>query len=562
MTLSQFLRTLSRSLAACALTATAVAQETLVTSASRFQIPFEVEAVPGEPVPEFAVLFGSQDGGASWEKLQTVPAAQQNFQFSAPRDGVYAFAVRMMDAAGNLQTIRSGSPPELQIVVDSREPELKLELYEVAPGQVMLNWQAGDASLDLQSLVLEYTDGQDGRWKAIQTSPAATGQASMQVPAGSVVSVRGSIADTAGNRGNGSTQMVLRAPAPAPPQQQRPTTFPGGSAQPTGGMPSGPTPFHGQQPAPGFSGLHGPLMQTSGPSLGGPQLSGAPSIVTQQPLPTTPAAPATPNTGSAPPLTTSGLPDLPPLQPGPEAAATLSTATALISSPAPPMNAVYGGDAAAGDLQLVNNRIFDIVYELQDVGPSGVGSVDLFVTEDGGQQWFRYGQDTDLRSPFQVDVQGEGTFGFAVRVRNGLGFADAPPQPGEPPAIVVSVDQTPPVVEFPQPTLVANGNGIVTLKWSVSDSHPAATPVRLEYATSAAGPWTPLFDWQADAGSYQWPVRPGTPPALHFRLLARDAAGNVSSAQTQPVLIDLQRPTVSGLRIQAVSQSRPAPRGY
>ncbi len=78
----------------------------------------------------------------------------------------------------------------------------------------------------------------------------------------------------------------------------------------------------------------------------------------------------------------------------------------------------------------MNNRVFEIDYTVEDVGPSGVGAVDLFVTEDGGQQWFRYGSDSDLKSPFQVDSMGEGTFGFAVRVRNGLGISDPPPQPG------------------------------------------------------------------------------------------------------------------------------------
>ncbi len=73
------------SLAAISLsTSTAAADEPLVTRIGRFQIPFDVEAEPGQPVEGFAVLFGSQDGGQTWEQLQSVPAAQGKFTFNAP----------------------------------------------------------------------------------------------------------------------------------------------------------------------------------------------------------------------------------------------------------------------------------------------------------------------------------------------------------------------------------------------------------------------------------------------------------------------------------------------
>jgi hypothetical protein len=210
-----------------------------------------------------------------------------------------------------------------------------------------------------------------------------------------------------------------------------------------------------------------------------------------------------------------------------------------------------------GSTQVVNNRVFDIPYQIDDVGPSGVSSVDLFVTEDNGREWFRYDSDVDLQSPFQVDTRGEGTFGFAIRVRNGLGFSEPPPQPGERPSIVILVDQTPPTAELARPQVLADGQGRVRLNWQVEDQNMSSAPVRLESAISATGPWTPLFDWQVDARSYEMPILSGTPTTLHFRLLARDAAGNVTTAQTaQPVLIDQQRPKARLLRVQPASATR------
>jgi hypothetical protein len=209
------------------------------------------------------------------------------------------------------------------------------------------------------------------------------------------------------------------------------------------------------------------------------------------------------------------------------------------------------GQAAS---QLVADSVFNVAYAVEDIGPSGVSSVELFVTEDDGQQWFRYGNDTDLQSPMQVDVQGEGTFGFAIRVRNGVGFIDPPPQPGDRPEIVVTVDRTAPVVEIKMPQVHVSGTASVQLEWNVRDSQQTA--VRLEWASSATGPWVPVFDWQADRGHYEWPVSPNMPHSIHFRLLARDEAGNIGSAQTaQPVLIDLKRPKARMLGVQAVSQN-------
>ena len=112
MTLNQWMTALRRRLSVVTTAAvlaslslsteTAFADETLVTRVGRFQIPFDVEAEPGQPVEGFAVLYGSQDNGATWEQLQSVPAAQGKFTFNAPRDGRYSFAIRVADAQGNL----------------------------------------------------------------------------------------------------------------------------------------------------------------------------------------------------------------------------------------------------------------------------------------------------------------------------------------------------------------------------------------------------------------------------------------------------------------------------
>lgn len=514
--------------------------EPLVTNVGQFQIPFDVETEPGQKAEGFAVLFGSQNGGANWEQLQSVPASQDAFMFAAPRDGRYSFAIRMTDAQGNVTPPAKNTAAELNVVVDTVSPDLKVELFESAPGQILINWTCTDVSVNPDTLAIEYADGTNGRWKPVSVDALANGQAVIPVGQGSVIAVRAQISDAAGNRGEASTQLVLQGvsqapvagPMTAPPMPVAIHSTPMGPSpfsappqnRPTGSLPSGNQPTSNVPygyPAQAMNGAVAPVPQSPPPTVGYPQTT------------------ATANFGGnyAAPMS-SQVSATVPAMPG-------------LSGFHNPMNSPSGGDE-----QLVNTHVFDVDYQVEDVGPSGVSAVELFVTENGGQQWFRYGNDTDLRSPFQVDAQGEGTFGFAVRVRNGLGFADAPPQPGQAPEIVVTVDEAAPAVELAQPSVRVDGLGTVQLAWRVTDLHPAPSPVRLEYSTTPNGPWTPVFDWQADQGGFDWSIRPGTPSSLYFRLLARDAAGNIGAAQTpQPVIVDLKKPVGRLLRVQAASHS-------
>ncbi|MFN9720082.1 MAG: hypothetical protein ACK58L_15395, partial [Planctomycetota bacterium] len=124
------------------------------------------------------------------------------------------------------------------------------------------------------------------------------------------------------------------------------------------------------------------------------------------------------------------------------------------------------------------------------------------------------------------------------------------------PDMTVTVDTSAPQIEFAPPAVRVDGFATIQLQWRVGDRNPSASPVRLEYASSPTGPWTPVFVWQVDEGCLQWPVRPGVPAAVYFRLLARDSAGNVSSTATpQPVVVDMKKPVGRLLRVQTVSQS-------
>ena len=203
--------------------------------------------------------------------------------------------------------------------------------------------------------------------------------------------------------------------------------------------------------------------------------------------------------------------------------------------------------------RIVSSRRFQVGYAIDDVGPSGIGSVELFITQDQGRKWYRYGEDPDRRSPFDVEVPQDGEYGFAIRVRSGVGLTNDPPLPGEPPSIVVAVDQTPPTVELlsAHQGQGANSNR-VQLRWRIADEHIASKPVSVYYAPSKSGPWETVTGWTDDKGGFEWTVNPGAPAQFYVRVVARDVAGNTAKAEsTQPILVDLARPTARIVDVEA-----------
>ncbi|MEQ9408422.1 MAG: hypothetical protein RIK87_11875 [Fuerstiella sp.] len=636
MNIKKWIRLAGRSCALVTLLGAVAAGEPLLTNTTSFRIPFAIESLDGGVVDGAAILFAAANGGPM-EQVQRVDAAAGGFDFIAPADGRYAFAVRMTDARGELTGSSGPLSPELEVIVDTVAPAMTIRLSEAAAGKVSVSWSC-ENQVAPGSVRLEYAVGADGRWQPIPEATEPAGQVTVATQPGTSVSVRGYASDLAGNQGSGTAQLVLNtrpahttgkpalnsqstrpvstslndparttpdnnlvlgpnpfaAPATNPPAMNRPETNLPTNSQ-TGLPPSaasssppsaGPTGYTNtlqlpaQQPSTAPANSYAANNYAAN-SYAGNSYAGNSSAGTGTPLLTnhvgqnrtatpspvvsqTPAVSQTPMTSQTPIVAPS-----PAGTQAPPAGRTPSIMQPPPNTPTPVITQVPGhasatvhsgiSHPAAASVQKVNSRVFDIAYQVEDVGPSGVSAVELFVSENNGQEWFRYGKDADLKTPFQVDTRGEGTFGFAVRVYNGLGFSDPAPQPGELPAIVVTVDQTPPTVELTPPQVLIGDQSRILLNWHVADRNPSASPVRLEYSDSPAGPWTPLFDWQADHRGYELPIQIGLPDALYFRLLARDEVGNVATAQTpQAVVIDQRRPRAKLLRVEPASY----PAGY
>jgi hypothetical protein len=202
-----------------------------------------------------------------------------------------------------------------------------------------------------------------------------------------------------------------------------------------------------------------------------------------------------------------------------------------------------GPPPASPSVKVINTTVFSLNYALDDVGPSGVSSVELWLTNDG-RSWQRFGEDADKQSPFELKVNGEGTYGLTLCVKSGVGLGDRPPQAGDPPQMWIEVDTTKPVVQLLNVEASRGGEyGHVAIAWTATDKNLLATPISLLYAELPDGPWKPIATDLDNSGRYVWRVPAGTPFKFFVRVEAIDRGGNVGRADAaKPVVVDLHQP--------------------
>ena len=138
-----------------------------------------------------------------------------------------------------------------------------------------------------------------------------------------------------------------------------------------------------------------------------------------------------------------------------------------------PRTSAEPGARNPGETLLVPSPKFKLQYAIEDAGPAGAATVELWITHDGGRTWIRRGGDEDRVSPIEVDLGGEGTFGVCLVARSASGLGDQPPAPGDPAAVLGGgrLDRAP-VVQIQTPQIGTGVNaGKVAIAWKASDLH-------------------------------------------------------------------------------------------
>lgn len=492
-----------------------------------FQIPIGINDPSRRGLIKEVVLSQLDADGRTWKVLGSASPDQGGFTFRAPDDGAYYFRMSIVNA----QTGKQEHGETRCIVVDTTRPLLRIVSAERQGDDVVVRWELAEKNPDYATLKLEYlpTDAPGGLGSRVEVAAPQSGQARFHVD-GPVAAVRLSVADLAKNESGWVDAPVRGAGAPG-------TAIAGGA----GGL---------------------------------PPLSGDPPTQLPAPVADRGWSPAPPG-GTVPTALTKA--DGNEAEAGGAARPTVVAAAGSDAAPPAPPRPAHGPLPPA---QMVRKREITIDYEVTKFGPSGVKSVELYVTRDDGRTWQRGYTEENISPPLPaegrgtspvikrsltVDLRDDGLYGFYLIVKSGADRGKPPPQNGvDVPQMRVEVDTTFPKAELFGPRPHPTRRDSLVLCWSASDNKLGPTPITLQWAERPDGEWHTIGGGELPntgdlvgqvpqiTGDYVWQVPTNIPAHVYLRMLVRDQAGNESVAQTdQPVLVDLSEPEVKPLQISA-----------
>lgn len=514
-----------------------------------FRIPFHIDEQGRARLKEVQ-LWVSEDSGFHWEGKSTATPELGKFTFRASHDGEFWFATRTITRDGQSSpSMNQEVQPSMKVVIDTVPPSIVLEPDGRRGSSASVRWEVKDEHLDLKTLTLEYQTDGARQWRKVPVRrPSLLGSQTWDAGTADSLRVRASVADKAGNVAD--TEIVLPegtaadtdfaglgAEPPAPSVEQISRSSPGSTDS------SGFPPIQEAPPVANISSRSGPRRSLASRSRLDDRPYNRPAASAPAPNWDSGAAAGFGNVRPAsPPAVMTGAGAANPFGNPFQA----NDGAGSFASAPMGMNAGVVGNGGRGNL-LVPSPRFKLQYAIEDAGPNGPASVELWITQDGGRTWIRRGEDPDRVSPFDIDLGGEGTFGLCLVARSASGLGDQPPAPGDPPQSWVEVDSTPPSVQLYPPQIGSGPHaGKVAITWRASDLHLAPNSVSLQWRPDQPGAaWQPIMDGQENMGQYIWNVPPSFPAKFHIRVEAVDTLGHHGSAETPdaaPVIVDRSRP--------------------
>ena len=501
-----------------------------------FVIPFNVD-VTGQAPSEIQLEF-SENGGKSWSLYSSGDVRTKQFHFQAKVDGEYQFRLKTLDSQGR----RFDNPGEpLRVVVDTTKPEAKLMVDIDQRGVMQAEFEIADAALDPSSIQLAYQTETMSQWREIpvESSPGRSpsgwmGSGSWSIPSGTrQLVVRLTARDKAGNpieitrlpqlprsaSANGSLQMASGKTQDARNASRSAATAPIGSGLP-------------ELPLDSF-----PKVEV----LGGTRLENTDRAAAPE---NQLATRSDPRTNKLPVRTLSDEEYEQLKSKNPISLTAKRTERSLLvqediipsATPRasleiePKATRIPGQSTFHRDIQRLysNSKAFSLDYNIDNDSDAPISVVELWGTSDEGQTWQMWGQDPDRASPFDIEVETEGLFGFRMVIVGTNGLASNRPRNGDNADAWIHVDIEPPQAKIVS-ALYGKGkeSGSMIIEYSANDEFFPDRPITLSYSQTPTGPWSTIASGVRNNGRYVWPADPSLPTSIYLRIEAYDAAGNV-----------------------------------
>jgi|SRR5579883_507399 len=527
------------------------------------------------------LLYVSRNGENTWYQVGSVTPDKDSFVYIAQDDGVYWFKMQLVDLKGEKEPADlTRDPPDLKVVIDTTAPQIRVTNATRNGEEIVIQWAVEEKFPNDAETKVHFrpTDNTKGYWQEVTIPTNSRTGVKFACRTTDAITVRITAADVAGNR----TEVTRDFPA-AGAQRTTSLSSPNGPAEvpdpivggvgsippvpkpdlgpiaPIGGgpLPPGPAPLVPPAPTPSVTPTPTPSVMPTPPVITPmPPITPAPT-----PIPA-PGPSSSPVVGNTQPNTLQPLPTIDPKAPP---AGVLPT-----QGSTPPTDGWTGASNPAVELpraQVINYTRFDLGFDLEKRGPSGISRVDLWVTRDEGRSWRLWPSQYDGRGGIvrvALDVrdntQLEGNYGFRLVPVSGAGLSEREPAAGDAPDLRVVLDATPPTIFLYPPVSDPNATDTLLLQWKATDRNFGDDPITLEWSESPTGPWKPVSAGNdpvvqtnatnapvakhlANTGQYAWRVPVGVPAHVYLKATARDAAGNVKEVVTRDAIpVDLTRP--------------------
>jgi hypothetical protein len=505
------------------------------------EIPVKIQDAVRANLREL-LLYKSDDQGRTWHPAGRIDASKSAFVFYSPGDGTYWFQVAFVNKAGvqdpDDKTIMRGAP-QIKMVIDTLKPVVRSFQAQRVGDEVLVTWDVQEEHPDLSrdGFRLEYQakDSLTEAWKTVPIQIGLKGQVSFTPGDKRALNLRLTVRDLAGNQSYSQAEVTGTVAAAG--YSQESNTLPMEMAVPR----QPPEPLK-VAPPPEPLKVAPPPMDVKPPVFNPPA---------QDSVQLPPPVPIEHKVLSAPP---EALKASEPIMPPP---GMMDVKPPVVAPLAPRLPA----------LQYINQHLIKLQYQLKRVGPSGVGSVEIWMTKNDGVSWEPYAKIKEKEidgEPVQgpqerefsfSDERGapfpDGVYGLSLVVKNRAGVGRTP-RPGDMPEMRVEIDTTKPEVQMYQPIPDPQHPTQLLFRWNVADKNLTETPVNLEYAESPKGPWLPIelnlkntgqHVGPKVTGDYSWKVPAGTPVQVYLRVRVRDRAGNESiDAMETRQFVDLVEP--------------------
>jgi hypothetical protein len=144
-----------------------------------FSLDYSLNAAAGSALADVE-LWGTEDGGSTWQKWGSDPDRQSPFDVQVANDGLFGFRMVIVSQNGKVSNRpKNGDSADAWINVDMAQPNAKITRAVYGDGHeagmLVIDYNCTDDNLHEKPITLSYSETQSGPWVTIASGLKNTG---------------------------------------------------------------------------------------------------------------------------------------------------------------------------------------------------------------------------------------------------------------------------------------------------------------------------------------------------------------------------------------------------